>query len=279
MPRLTFAKMHGIGNDYVYVDCFEQSISDPAALARRISPRRTGVGSDGLILICPSAVADCRMVMYNADGSRGRMCGNGIRCVGKYMFEHRRLRQDRLSVETDSGIRHLVLHAVKGRIDTVTVDMEAPILSGSAIPVAAGGLVIDAPIDVAGQPYRVTCVSVGNPHCVVFVDNLDRLALDRIGPLFEAHPFFPEGVNTEFVHVSGRVQLRMRVWERGSGETAACGTGACAAVVAAVLNNRTDRTVAVRLAGGDLSVTWLVTNDHVMMTGPAVEVFLGEIDI
>lgn len=279
MGRLPFAKMHGIGNDYVYVDCFSQSLSDPAALARRISPRRTGVGSDGLILICPSAVADCRMVMYNADGSRGRMCGNGIRCVGKYMFERRRLRQERLSVETDSGIRHLVLHAVKGQVDTVTVDMEAPILSGSEIPVAAEGLVIDAAIDVAGRPYRVTCVSVGNPHCVVFVDDLDSLSLDRIGPSFEAHPFFPEGVNTEFVHVSGRAELRMRVWERGSGETAACGTGACAAVVAAVLNKRTDRTVAVRLAGGDLSVTWLVTNDHVMMTGPAVEVFLGEIDI
>jgi diaminopimelate epimerase len=279
MGRLRFAKMHGIGNDYVFVDCFEQAISDPAALARRISPRRTGVGSDGLILICPSAVADCRMVMYNADGSRGRMCGNGIRCVGKYMYERRRLSQDRLSVETDSGIRHLTLHVVKGQVGTVTVDMGEPVLSGSAIPVAAEGLVIDTTLDVAGRPYRATCVSIGNPHCVVFVDDLDSLPLDRIGPVFERHPFFPEGVNTEFVSVVGRGELSMRVWERGSGETAACGTGACAAVVAAVLNNHTDRTVTVHLLGGDLSISWVTIDNHVTMTGAAVEVFAGEIDV
>jgi diaminopimelate epimerase len=278
MANLRFTKMHGIGNDYVYVDCFSQAVEDPARLARRISPRRTGIGSDGLILIRPSDVADCRMEMYNADGSRGEMCGNGIRCVGKYVYEHGLARRDSLRVETDAGIKLLDLHAKQGRIDSVTVDMGEPILDGPHIPVAAEGHVVDAPLQVDGRTYAITCVSMGNPHCVVFVDEVEPLCLAEIGPQFEHHPFFPKRVNTEFVQVISRSELRMRVWERGSGETAACGTGACAALVAAALNHRGDRRAVLRLNGGNLDIEWRAADGHVMMTGPAEEVFSGEIE-
>jgi diaminopimelate epimerase len=279
MASLRFTKMHGIGNDYVYVDCFTERVSDPVALAQRVSTRRTGIGSDGVILIGPSSVADCRMEMYNADGSRGEMCGNGIRCVGKYVYDHGHVRTERLRVETDVGIKHLQLRVRKGRVDAVTVDMGAPILDGPRIPVAAEGQVVDAPLEVAGTPYRVTCVSMGNPHCVVFVSRVDDLPLAEIGPRFEHHPFFPKRVNTEFVQVLAPAELRMRVWERGSGETAACGTGACAVLVAAVLNRRAERKACVQLSGGQLDIDWRADDDHVMMTGPATEVFRGEIDL
>jgi diaminopimelate epimerase len=278
MAPLRFTKMHGIGNDYVYVDCFSQTVRDPSELARRVSPRRTGIGSDGLILICPSPVADCRMEMYNADGSRGQMCGNGIRCVAKYVYERGVAPRNPLHIETDAGIKTLQLHPVDGRVPRVTVDMGEPILDGPRIPVAAEGRVVDAPLPVGGAPYYVTCVSMGNPHCVVFVDDVVALPLEQIGPRFEHHPFFPERVNTEFIAILDRSQLRMRVWERGSGETAACGTGACAALVAAVLNDRSDRRAIVRLNGGDLEVEWR-TDNHVLMTGAAEEVFSGEIDV
>lgn len=279
MATLPFVKMHGIGNDYVYVDCFAHRVADPAALARRVSPRRTGIGSDGLILICPSTVADCRMEMYNADGSRGAMCGNGIRCVGKYVADHGLATNDPLRVETDSGIKVLALTRQGGRVTGVTVDMGEPILHGPRIPVAAEGRVIDAPLEVAGVGYQVTCVSMGNPHCVVFTSDVDGLDLERVGPGFEHHPFFPDRVNTEFVRVDGPSQLRMRVWERGSGETAACGTGACAALVAAVLTGRAERRATLRLNGGALEIEWRADDGHVLMSGPAEEVFRGEIEV
>jgi len=279
MSRLPFTKMHGIGNDYVYVDCFAHRVLDPAALARVVSPRRTGVGSDGLILICPSQVADCRMEMYNADGSRGEMCGNGIRCVAKYAFERGLSRANPMRVETDAGIRILELHVRDARVAEVTVDMGAPILDGPQIPVAASGQTIDAPLEVAGKTYRVTCVSMGNPHCVVFVPDVTAIDLAGLGPQFEHHAFFPRRVNTEFVQVVGPHELTMRVWERGSGETAACGTGACATVVAAVLNRRSEPTATVHLPGGDLRVEWRRTDDHVYMTGGATTVFTGEIEV
>ena len=279
MARLPFVKMHGIGNDYVYVDCFAHRVADPVALARRISPRRTAIGSDGLILICPSEVADCRMEMYNADGSRGEMCGNGIRCVGKYVAEHGLSRANPLRVETDSGIKLLQLELHDGTVERVTVDMGVPILDGPRIPVAAEGQVIDAPLEVAGQTYRITCVSVGNPHCVVFLPEVEDLDLQRIGPGFEHHPFFPRRVNTEFIRVDGPQALRMRVWERGSGETAACGTGACAALVAAVLTRRAERRATLHLNGGDLDIDWRAGDDHVYMTGSADEAFRGEIEV
>jgi len=279
MARLRFTKMHGIGNDYVYVDCFAQEVPDPAAVARLVSPRRTGIGSDGLILICPSETADCRMEMYNADGSRGEMCGNGIRCVGKFVYERGIARQDHLRVETDAGIKELHLRVHNGRVDAVTVDMGEPILDGPRIPVAAEGKIINVPIEVAGETYHITCLSMGNPHCVIFVPRVDTLPLADLGPRFERHPFFPQRINTEFVQPLNAGALRMRVWERGSGETAACGTGACAVVVAAALNHKAERRAVVHLNGGDLEIEWRIGDDHVMMTGPANEVFTGEIDI
>ena len=279
MARLPFVKMHGIGNDYVYVDCFAHRIADPAALARRVSPRRTAVGSDGVILICPSEIADCRMEMYNADGSRGEMCGNGIRCVGKYVAEQGLSRANPLRVETDAGIMVLQLHARNGRVEHVTVDMGSPILDGPRIPVAAEGRVIDAPLAVAGQEYRITCVSMGNPHCVIFLPEVEDLDLERLGPKFEHHAFFPRRVNTEFIRVDAPNALRMRVWERGSGETAACGTGACAALVAAVLTQRADRRATLHLNGGDLDIEWRAADDHVYMSGSAEEAFRGEIEV
>ncbi len=279
MGRLRFTKMHGIGNDYVYVDCFREVVENAPALARRVSPRRTGIGADGLILIGPSTVADCRMEMYNADGSRGEMCGNGIRCVGKYVYDHHIARKDTLRVETDAGVKTLRLHTVKGTVATVTVDMGEPILDGPRIPVAAEGTIIDYPLTLDETAYRVTCVSLGNPHCVVFVPAVEELPLDALGPRFEHHAFFPKRVNTEFVEVRGRENLRIRVWERGSGETAACGTGACAALVAAVLTERADRQARVHLNGGVLELSWQRSDNHVMMTGPAEEVFSGELAV
>jgi diaminopimelate epimerase len=279
MSRLRFTKMHGIGNDYVYVDCFTQRVADPASLARRVSPRRTGIGSDGLILICPSTIADCRMEMYNADGSRGEMCGNGIRCVAKYVYDHHIARKTTLTIETDAGVKALRLQTDREPVQTVTVDMGEPVLDGPRIPVAAEGRVVNASLEVGAETYAVTCISMGNPHCVVFRDDVDALPLAAIGPRFEHHPFFPKRVNTEFVRVITRSELRMRVWERGSGETAACGTGACAALVAAVLNDKAARRAIVHLNGGDLEIEWQASDNHVLMSGPAEEVFSGEIEV
>jgi len=283
MTRLAFTKMHGIGNDYVYVDCTENDLPNPGDVARRISLRRTGIGSDGLILIRPSEVADCRMEMYNADGSRGEMCGNGIRCVGKYVFDHGICSGDTLRIETDAGVKTLQLRLKEGLVAEVTVDMGEPELEGAAIPVAATGRVIDAPLEIAGEhrteTYRVTCVSMGNPHCVIFAKQIAELDLEKLGPRFEHHSFFPKRVNTEFVRVDGPKAVTMRVWERGSGETAACGTGACAVVVAGVLTGRIERRCRVHLNGGDLDIEWNENDGRVYMTGPAVEVFRGEIEV
>jgi diaminopimelate epimerase len=279
MALLPFTKMHGLGNDYVYVDGFAHAVRDAPGLARRVSPRHTGIGSDGLIVIYPSDRADCRMEMYNADGSRGEMCGNGIRCVAKYAYERGLARANPMRVETDAGVKLLHLDARNGIVASVTVDMGEPVLDGPRIPVAAEGRVIDAPLEVGGTTYRVTCVSMGNPHCVVFLPEVEILDLRAVGPLFEHHPLFPARVNTEFIRVDGPASLTMRVWERGSGETAACGTGACAAVVAAALTGRAERKATVHLRGGDLAIEWRKADDHVTMTGPAEEVFRGEIEV
>ncbi len=279
MTTLPFTKMHGIGNDYVYVDCFENTVADPPALARQVSPRNPGIGSDGLILICPSDVADCRMEMYNADGGRGEMCGNGIRCVAKYAFDHGLTRSNPMRVETDAGIKDIQLHLEGDTVVQATVDMGEPILDGRAIPVDADGRVVAADLEVAGESVQITCVSMGNPHCVLFVDDVTSLDLPTIGPVYENHPFFPNRVNTEFVRVDSDTSLTMRVWERGSGETAACGTGACAVLVAAVLNGHSRRKATVHLNGGDLEIEWRESDDHVLMTGAAAEVFRGEIEV
>jgi len=277
--KIPFTKMHGAGNDYVYVNGFALQIPDPAALARVVSLRRKGIGSDGLILVQPSSVAAVRMEMYNADGSRGEMCGNGIRCVGKYAWEHGLARENPLRVETDAGIKTLELEISNGKVRSVDVDMGKPILDPARIPVRFDAAsVIDAPLEVGGEIHRVTCVSMGNPHCVLFVSDVDELDLAAVGPRFEHHERFPKRINTEFVQVLSPTEVRMRVWERGSGETAACGTGACAAAVAAALTRRTGRRVRVHLLGGDLDIDWR-SDDHVSMRGEAVEVFTGELEV
>jgi len=277
--KIPFTKMHGAGNDYVYVNGFALQIPDPAALARVVSLRRKGIGSDGLILVQPSSVAAVRMEMYNADGSRGEMCGNGIRCVGKYAWEHGLARENPLRVETDAGIKTLELEISNGKVRSVDVDMGKPILDPARIPVRFDAAsVIDAPLEVGGEIHRVTCVSMGNPHCVLFVSDVDELDLAAVGPRFEHHERFPKRINTEFVQVLSPTEVRMRVWDRGSGETAACGTGACAAAVAAALTRRTGRRVRVHLLGGDLDIDWR-SDDHVSMRGEAVEVFTGELEV
>jgi diaminopimelate epimerase len=277
--KLSFTKMHGISNDYVYVNAFAVTVPDPPTVAQKVSDRRTGIGGDGLILICPSETAHARMEMYNADGSRGAMCGNGIRCVGKYMYEHGLVRMNPLKIDTDSGLKTLFLEVQGGKVSRVTVDMGEPILDGPQIPVAATGQVIDQPLEVEGKSYRVTCVSMGNPHCITFVDDVEPLELEKIGPKFEHHSFFPKRVNTEFIQVVSPTELNMRVWERGSGETWACGTGACAAAVAAVLNKKAGRRVTIHLRGGDLDIEWRAEDNRVYMTGPAEEVFEGTMEI
>ena len=275
---MRFTKMQGLGNDYVYVNCFEEKIDNPPELARRISDRHFGVGSDGLIMINPSDKADFEMEMYNADGSRGEMCGNGIRCVAKYVYDHGLTDKTDISVETLGGIKYLELTVEDGKVKTVKVDMGKPELEPQKIPVKAdGGKAVDEPIRVGGEEYRMTCVSMGNPHAVVFVGcDVKDFPLEEIGPKFENHERFPNRVNTEFVRVIDRHTAEMRVWERGSGETLACGTGACAVAVACVLNGLTEDEVTVRLLGGDLQIRWDREKDTVYMTGPAEAVFDGE---
>ena len=287
MRKLAFTKMHGCGNDYVYIVADRLRPADPGALARRVSDRRFGIGGDGLILLCPSATADVRMEMYNADGSRGEMCGNGIRCVARLHFEVSGGRKNSIVVDTDCGPKTIALKLEDGRAIAATVDMGAPILEGREIPVDRDGRVMDFPLEVAGREYRITAVSMGNPHCVVFVDNdsvfgLDDAEFGRLGRQFEHHPFFPRRVNTEFILPLSRDRLKMRVWERGSGETLACGTGACAAQVAAVLTGRADRRATVELRGGNLEIEWRdhgPAAGHVFMTGEAVSVFNGELEV
>ncbi len=280
--RVPFTKMHGIGNDYVYVDAFQTTLEDPPAVARLVSPRHTGIGSDGLILIAPSETADCRMEMYNADGSRGEMCGNGIRCVGKYAYDHGIAPRETLRVETDAGVKTLDLRVRDGKVYEVTVDMGPPDLAPASLPMVADGQTIDAPIEIDGRTVNLTAVSMGNPHVVTFVDSTESAPVTTFGPVVEQSALFPRGVNIEFVELLGAAptdRLRMRVWERGSGETAACGTGACAVAVAAVLTERGQRSVEIELLGGHLQIEWRESDGHVYMTGPAAEVFSGEIDV
>ena len=275
---MKFTKMQGLGNDYVYVDCTRQELPDPEKTARIVSDRHFGIGSDGLILICPSDKADFEMRMYNADGSRGEMCGNGIRCVAKYVYDYGLTDQTSISVETLGGIKYLDLTVEHGKVSLVKVDMGTPILEPSRIPVAASGTrVVDEPLEVEGKVYHMTCVSMGNPHTVIFMDDVAGLDLEKIGPSFENHERFPNRVNTEFVKVLDQNTVEMRVWERGSGETLACGTGACAVAVASILNGYTEDQVTVRLLGGDLEIFWDRAADKVYMTGPAKVVFDGEI--
>ncbi|MCC8044133.1 MAG: diaminopimelate epimerase [Clostridiales bacterium] len=332
---MKFTKMHGLGNDYVYVNCFKEQVADPSAAAVRVSDRHFGIGSDGLILIKPSEVADFQMEMYNADGSLGAMCGNGIRCVAKYVYDYGLTDKTQISVETKSGIKYLDLTvegpeekepqavktetaynsstsvhialAARGRVSRVRVDMGKPVLDPEQIPVNTEVLyknpanrmiawclsgdcapddkpdihtpIIGEPFETAGMNVNITCVSMGNPHCVVPVRDVDGLDIEKIGPQFENHPLFPDRVNTEFIKVLDRKTVQMRVWERGSGETLACGTGACAVTVACILNGWTEETVTVKLRGGDLQITWDREKDTVFMTGPAVTVFDGEIQL
>ncbi len=272
--------MQGIGNDYVYVNCLEEAVDNPASLARMVSDRHFGIGSDGLILIRPSAQADFFMEMFNADGSRSAMCGNGIRCVGKYVYDHGLTDETQIAVNTLAGVKHLELHVEGGAVASVTVDMGAPVLDAALIPVVAGASpVVAEPIEVAGRQFEMTCVSMGNPHAVVFVEDTAGFPVEEIGRPFEFHPAFPERVNAEFVEVLGRSEVNMRVWERGTGETLACGTGACATVVACILNGLTDDEVTVHLLGGDLRIRWDRERDRVFMTGSAAAVFEGEMDV
>lgn len=277
---MKFTKMHGLGNDYVYVNCFEEKIDNPPAVARFVSDRHFGIGSDGLIMINPSKTADFEMEMCNADGSRGEMCGNGIRCVAKYVYDYGLTDKTQISVETLGGIKYLDLTVEDGKVSLVKVDMGKPELEADLIPIISEReQVIDEPIEVDGKEYHMTGVSMGNPHAVIYVDDVKGLDLEKIGPKFENHERFPKRINTEFVHCIDRQTVEMRVWERGSGETLACGTGACAVAVSSILNNLTDTQVTVKLLGGDLQIEWDREKDRVFMTGPATVVFDGVIDI
>ncbi len=277
---MKFTKMQGIGNDYVYVNCFKEQIENPSQAAIKVSDRHFGVGSDGLILIKPSDVADFEMEMYNADGSQGAMCGNGIRCVAKYVYDYHLTDKTSISVNTKSGIKYLDLTVEDGKVKEVKVNMGAPILNTAEIPMIYGKeQVIAQPLNINQNLYEVTAVSMGNPHVIVYMEDVKNLKIEEVGPYFEKSSVFPESVNTEFVRVIDRNTVEMRVWERGSGETLACGTGACAVAVACVLNGYTEDQVTVKLLGGDLKIFWDREANLVYMTGPAEVVFDGEIQI
>ena len=286
---MKFTKMHGCGNDYVYVDCTKEVIPNISETAIRVSDRHFGIGSDGLILIKASDVADFEMDMYNADGSRGKMCGNGIRCVAKYVYDHGLTDKTTITVNTLSGIKTLKLTVEDGKVSKVRVDMGEPELIPAQVPVKASVLgladdrreaIVAEPLEIKGRSYDITCVSMGNPHCITFIgEDVRDFPLEEVGPVFEKHELFPERVNTEFINVIDKDHMRMRVWERGSGETLACGTGACAVAVASYLNGFTGRSVDIELLGGHLEVVYDEKTNHVFMTGPATEVFSGEIDL
>lgn len=277
---MRFTKMHGIGNDYVYVDCLKEKVDDPGKVAELVSDRHFGIGSDGLILICPSETADFRMDMYNADGSQGAMCGNGIRCVGKYVYDHGLTDKEHIRIETKSGIKSLDLTVQEGKVSFVRVAMGAPDLKAANIPILTDReQAVSLPVEIEGKSYPITGVSMGNPHAVVYLDDVTGFDIEKWGPRFENHPMFPDRINTEFCRVLDRETIQMRVWERGAGETMACGTGACAAAVSSILNGYTEEQVTVRLLGGDLQICWDREGDQVYMTGPAAEVFSGEIQL
>ena len=274
---MKFTKMHGNGNDYVYVNCFEETVENPSQTAIAVSDRHKGIGSDGLVLIKPSEIADFTMEMYNADGSQSQMCGNAIRCVGKYVYENGLTDKTDIAIETLAGIKYLKLTVVEGSVTIVRVNMGAPILVPSQIPVnLQGDTAIDRLVVIGDKEYNITCVSMGNPHCITYVDDVMGIDIEKIGPVFENDALFPERVNAEFVKVIDKDTLQMRVWERGSGETMACGTGACAVAVASILNGLCNDTVTVKLLGGDLEITWDRQENIVYMTGSATTVFTGE---
>lgn len=277
---MKFTKMHGIGNDYVYVNCFEEVVANPSYIAKFVSDRHFGIGSDGLVLICPSVECDFNMRMFNADGSESEMCGNAIRCVGKYVYDNKMTDKEEIKIETLAGVKILQLTIDDNKVEKVKVDMGEPILNPSDIPVTIGdGKVVSEKIVVQNQEYSITCVSMGNPHVITYIEDVSRIKIEEIGPKFENHNIFPRKTNTEFVKVIDNKTLQMRVWERGAGETLACGTGACAVLVATVLNDLCERKVTIKLLGGDLEVEWDKETNHVYMTGTATKVFDGEIDL
>jgi diaminopimelate epimerase len=275
---MKFAKMHGAGNDYVYINGFEERVDEPAALARQLSHRNFGIGGDGLILILPSSVADVRMRMFNADGSEAEMCGNGVRCVAKYAYDHGLVAQRHISVETGAGILPLQLFTnPANRVERVRVNMGKPRLTRGEIPMTGppGQQVVASELTILDRAFQITCVSMGNPHCVIFVDTVEEFPVEKYGPALEHHPLFPNRTNVEFVEIVSPAEVRQRTWERGAGETLACGTGAAAVVVAGVLNGRTERVLRNQLRGGELQMEW-AEDGHVFMTGPAVQVFEGD---
>lgn len=278
MRNLKFTKMQGAGNDYIYMNGFSQEIDNPSQLAIQLSDRHFGIGSDGLVLILPSDICDFRMQMFNSDGSEAEMCGNASRCVGKYVYDNGLTAKKEITLETKAGVKYITLLDGDTKKRKITVDMGEPILDPELIPVkVAEQPVLDFPLDIDGKIWKVSCVSMGNPHAVIFTTGIKDLDLPLIGPKFEKHPIFPRKTNTEFIEVVDRKTLNMRVWERGAGETLACGTGACAAAVAAVLNDYCDRKITIHLLGGDLEIEWNEENNHVYMTGEAVTVFEGEL--
>lgn len=277
---MKFTKMHGISNDYIYINGATETIDNLSEVAVKLSDRHTGIGSDGIVMILPSKTCDFRMRMFNSDGSEAEMCGNASRCVGKYVYDKGLTKKTKVSLETLAGKKILNLHVVDGKVDMVTVDMGEPILRGTDIPTIFDlPTVVRQPIVVSGKKILTTCVSMGNPHSVVYVDDVDSLDLEKIGPSYECHPAFPHKTNTEFVEIISRNEVKMRVWERGAGETMACGTGACAVAVASVLNGFTDRDVYVKLRGGDLNIKWSEDDNHVYMKGSATTVFEGDVEI
>lgn len=277
---MKFTKMHGLGNDYIYVNCFTQKVTNPSETAKFVSDRHFGIGSDGLVLIMPSETCDFRMRMFNSDGSEAEMCGNAIRCVGKYVYDNGMTKKSVIKVDTLAGIKILDMKVEDNKVAMVKVDMGEPILQPSKIPVnSEKELFLSQPVIIDGREFRVTCISMGNPHAVTYVDDVEKFPLEFIGPKMENHSLFPRRINAEFVQVIDRNTLKMRVWERGAGETLACGTGACAVLVSSVLNDISNRSVVVKLLGGDLIIEWNEKDNHVYMTGPATKVFDGEIQI
>lgn len=277
---MKFTKMHGLGNDYIFVNSMKENLQNPAILAQKVSDRHFGVGSDGLVLIMPSDVADVKMRIFNPDGSEAEMCGNASRCVGKYVYENGIIDKERITLETLAGIKTLELKVYDGQVAAVKVDMGEPLLEAARIPVITSKeCFIDEPVEINGRVFNVTCVSMGNPHAVIFTDNVSELPLHIYGPQLEKNSLFPKRTNVEFIQVINRDMIRMRVWERGTGETLACGTGACASVVAAVLNGLCDRRVTVMLPGGELFIEWNENDGRLYKTGPAVKVFDGEIEL
>lgn len=280
MGTLKFTKMQGLGNDYIYVNCMDGCPENPSELAKRLSDRHFGIGSDGLILIMPSKVADFRMRMFNSDGSEAEMCGNGSRCVGKYVYDHRLSDSKRVTLETLAGIKVLEFTVADGKVSLVRIDMGEPVLAPADIPVkSTKERFVAEPVTIRDRTFNVTCVSMGNPHAISYVDNVESFPLEVYGPLMEVSELYPNRINSEFVEVLDRKTLKMRVWERGAGETLACGTGACAVAVASILNGLCEKNVTVKLLGGDLMIEWSGRDNHVYMTGPAVTVFDGEVEL